>query len=114
MRRTGLRRLLRGLGAYAAVDQVDRTIQLSCIGRIVSLLTLLFILLFGCSYLVIGLLLSRTRLGDLASGALSKTLVIGFVVGLLLCIVAAGLIGSRLRRLIWRALRHRQNRRMMI
>jgi len=114
MRRTGLRRFLRGLGTYAAADHVDHAIQRSCIGRIVSLLTLLFILLFGCSYLLIGLLLSRARLGDVLSGALNKGLAIGFVVGLLLCIIMAGLIGNWLRRLIWRALRRRQNRRMVI
>jgi hypothetical protein len=112
MRRTGLGRYLRGLGSYAAVDQVDHAIQRSCIGRIVSLLTLLFILLFGCSYLLIGLVLSRTRLGDLASDALSKVLVVGFVVGLLLCIIVAGLIGNWLRRLIWSSLRRRHHRRI--
>jgi uncharacterized membrane protein len=112
MRRTRLGRFLRGLGTYAAADQVDHAIHRSCIGRIVSLLTLLFILLFGCSYLLVGLLLSRTHLSDLSSGALSKALVIGFVVGLLLCIIVAGIIGNWLRHLIWRALRRRHHRRM--
>jgi len=102
------------LGPYAAVDQVDHAIQRSCIGRIVSLLTLLFILLFGCSYLLIGLLLARSGLGDLASGSLIKALVIGFVVGLLLCIIVAGLVGNWLRRLIWRALRRRHHGRMRL
>ena len=112
MRRTRLGTYLRRLGTYTAVDQVDHAIQRSCIGRITSLLTLLFILFFGCSYLLVGLLLSRTGLGDLLSGALSKALVVGFVVGLLLCIIVAGLIGNWLRHLVWHALRRRHHRRM--
>ena len=112
MRRTRLGTYLRRLGTYTAVDQVDHAIQHSCIGRIVSLLTLLFILLFGCSYLFAGLLLSRTHLANLLSGALNKALVVGFVVGLFLCIIVAGLIGNSLRHLVWHALRRRHHRRM--
>ncbi len=101
------RRNLRRLGTLAAADEVDRALQRTCIGRIVSMLTLIFIvlcvLIYGGALLALDATGLRERLP--ASGGV---LTAGACVGLFLAIILAGLIGNWLRRLFWQALLRRR------
>jgi len=99
---------LRRLGTLAAVDMVDRTLQRSCIGRIVSMLTLIFIVLCIALYALMWYGLTRAglaeRLPQPIGGALGLSLFGGFFVAIIL----AGLIGNWLRRRIWHLLIRRR------
>jgi len=98
-----LRRDLGRLVATGTAYEVDRALQRSCIGRIVSLLAFLFVI--GC-ILVYGLMaygLYQAGLGE----RLGSVLAVGLFIGLILAVVLAGLIGNWLRRRIWRFLLRR-------
>jgi hypothetical protein len=101
----------KGLGEQVAFAQAGQVLERSCIGRVVSMLTGLFIV--SCIVLYVlgvwwvfaaGL---DQRLGGVAPGGLTVGLLIGFFVAIIL----AGQIGSALRRILWRALLHRMMRR---
>ncbi len=98
----------RQLGTLIAVSEADRALQRSCIGRIVSMLTGLFIVLCIVLYGLMIYVLTKTglaqRLPQPISGALGLSIFAGFVVA----IVLAGLIGNWLRRLFWRTLLRRR------
>jgi Na+/proline symporter len=93
----------------STANQVDRALQKSCIGRIVSMLTFLFILLCIILYGILYFILYKTGLTQiLSSEASTPILVIVFFGSFILAIVLAGLIGNWLRRLIWRSLLRRR------
>lgn len=103
-----IKRNLRRLGTYAAADRADRALRRSCIGRIVSLLTLGFILACVASYGLGGLALHQAGLTDQLPDAFGSAVTVSFFIGLIVCIVIAGLVGNWLRRLVWRALLRRR------
>ncbi len=103
-----IRRKVRKLGGYAAGRQVDRALRRSCIGRIVSLLTLIFILACVAVYGLGALALNRAGLTEYLPEAVGSAATVAFFIGLIGCIVVAGLIGNWLRRLAWRALLRRR------
>jgi len=89
-------------------DEVDRTLQRTCIGRIVSLLTLIFIVLCVLIYGGALLALNATGLLKQLPESVGGVLTAGLCVGFFLAIILAGLIGNWLRRLFWRALLRRR------
>lgn len=103
-----LRRNLGRLGKLTVAQQADRALRRSCIGRVVSWLTFIFVLTCLGSYLAITLVLYQSGLADMLPEASDTVLAVGFFVGLIGSIVAAGLIGNWLRRRIWRLLLRRR------
>jgi len=92
----------------AAANQADRALQRTCIGRIVSLLTLIFIFLCGGGYLLALWGLHAAGVLDQLPGSIRGGLIAGIWLGLLAAIVLAGLIGNWIRRRLWRALLRRR------
>lgn len=103
-------RNLRRVGTLAAVDEADRALQRTCIGRIVSLLTLIFIVLCVILYGGAFLVLNASGIGGQLRQAAGGILTAGLCMGFFLAITLAGLIGNWLRRRIWRALLRRRGR----
>jgi hypothetical protein len=103
-----LKRNLGRLGAQATANHADRALRKSCIGRIVSLLTLFFILACGGMYALTAFALYRSGLGDVFPDAVGSVLAVGFFVGLIGAVVVAGLIGNWLRRRIWQMVLRRR------
>ncbi|HHS96555.1 MAG TPA: hypothetical protein ENK08_01425 [Chloroflexi bacterium] len=98
-----LRENLRRLASKGAVYEADRVLRHSCIGRIVSMLTFLFIVICIVVYGLLVYGLYRIGLAERLGSMLS----VGFFVGLILAVVAAGLVGNWLRNRIWRFLLRR-------
>lgn len=96
------------LGKITAANQADRTLRKSCIGRIVSLLTLIFLLSCGCLYASGGYWLYQGGWADKFPNTAEKIMLIGFIVGFFACIIVAGLIGNWLRKQIWKILLKRR------
>lgn len=98
------RQNLRQLGTIAAASEVDRALQHSCIGRIVGLLTFIFIVLCIVLYALIWYGLIKTGLAEQLPQPIGGALGMSIFVGFFVAIILAGLIGNWLRRLIWRLL----------
>lgn len=105
------RRSLRQVGALAAASEVDRALQRSCIGRIVSMLTLIFIVLCIALYALMWYGLTKTGLAERLPQPIGGALGMSLFVGLFVAIILAGLVGNWLRRRIWRLLLRRAARR---
>ena len=103
-----LQQNLSKLGKMTAANQADRALRKSCLGRVVSLLTWIFLLSCGCLYTGGAWLLYQSGWGNKFPGMTEKVLVVGFIVGFFACILVAGLIGNWLRRRIWKFLRKRR------
>lgn len=103
-----LRRGLRSLGRIAVNDKIDRAIQRSCIGRIVSALTGIFML--GCllSVILLSIIANESGIMDLLPDFVGNILGVLFVFGFIAAIIIAGIIGSLLRKSLWQLLRSRQ------
>jgi len=103
-RRVNVTDATRRLGKVAVARQVDRTLQRSCIGRVVSLVMLLTMV--ACVSLWVGAawLVNQAGLSDAVSGLPEPVLPCAFFGGILLCIVIGGLVGNWLRRLVWRVI----------
>lgn len=101
---------LRRWGTLAAADEMDRAIQRTCMGRIVSLLTLIFIVLCVILYGGAFLALNASGIGEQLRRSAGGVLTAGLCVGFFLAIILAGLIGNWLRRRIWQALLRRRGR----
>ena len=99
-----LGRSLGRLGAFAAANRADRALQRTCIGRIVSMLTLIFIVLFVGLDVVAFYALDRKGLLDTLPQSVRPVLIVGLMMSFIVDIVLAGLIGNWLRRRIWRLL----------
>lgn len=106
-RQRGLRRLI----ALGAASEADYALQRTCIGRIVSLLTLIFIVLCVVLYGLMWYGLTTTGLAERLPQPIGGILGISLFIGLFICIILAGLIGNWLRRRIWSALLRRMSRR---
>ncbi len=102
---------LRQLGAMAAASEVDRALQRSCIGRIVSLLTFIFIVLCIVLYALTWYGLIKTGLAERLPQPIGGAVGLSIFVGFFVAIILAGLIGNWLRRRIWRMLLRRSARR---
>ncbi len=98
-----LRRDVRRLALRGAFYEADRALQRTCIGRIVSLLTLLFILACVVVYGLFAYGLYRIGLAE----RLGSALAVGLFIGLILAVGLAGLVGNWLRRQVWRLLLRR-------
>ena len=92
------------LGALAAANRTDRALERTCIGRIVSLLTLIFIVLCVGLDVVTFYALDRKGLFDTVPQSVRPVLMVGLMMSFVVDIVLAGLIGNWLRRRIWRLL----------
>lgn len=103
-RRTSVAEAARQLGKVAAAEQIDHTLQHSCIGRVVSLVIL--ITMVACVGLWVGAawLVNKAGLGDAVSKLPEPILPCTFFGGIILCIVIGGLVGNWLRRLAWRVI----------
>ncbi|MGQ9600921.1 MAG: hypothetical protein ACUVWZ_16110 [Anaerolineae bacterium] len=103
-RRIGAAGTARWLGRLAAAEQIDRTLERSCIGRIVSLVIL--ITMVACVGLWVGIawLVNKAGLSGAASKLPGPVFPCLFFGGLILCIVIGGLVGNWLRRLAWRVI----------
>ena len=103
-----LRRGLRSLGRVTINDNIDRAIQRSCIGRIVSALT--GILMLSCLLIVIvlSILANQTGVMDMLPDYIGNILGVLFIFGFIAVIIIAGIIGSVLRRALWQFLRSRR------
>ena len=103
-----LRRGLRQFGAEYAADRADDALRRSCIGRIVNMLAGLFIV--GCLliWILLYVLVSQTGLLGRFEGPVETVLGVAMCGTFVFAIVAAGLIGHGLRRLIWRRLLRRR------
>jgi sterol desaturase/sphingolipid hydroxylase (fatty acid hydroxylase superfamily) len=100
---------LNQLGRMSVANQTDRTLQRSCIGRVVSMLTFIFILLCIIFYGILFFVLYKTGLTQVQlPEQVQPFLAIGIACSFILAIVLAGLIGDWLRRIIWRSLLRRQ------
>lgn len=110
MARRDLNSTLRRLGHLAAVDQADRALRRSCIGRIVGALTGLFIAACLAIWTVLFVIVSQMSIVEKLPDVTSSILSIMFIGGLIASIVLAGLIGNLLRRQLWRMLRARRGR----
>jgi hypothetical protein len=103
-----LGRNLRSLGRMSIANDADRVIQRSCIGRVVSLLTGIFII--GCIFLYAVLFYFLYRGGALQTSLAEHYMpyvAAGIFCTFILAIILAGLIGNALRRFFWRLLRQR-------
>lgn len=105
------RRGLRRLGTLAAASEVDRALERSCIGRVVSLLTFIFIVLCIVLYALMWYGLIKTGLAERLPQPIGGALGLSIFVGFFIAIILAGLIGNWLRRRIWRMLLRRAARR---
>ncbi len=103
-----LRRGLGRLGTLVAADQVDWALERTCIGRIVSLLTLFFIVLCVGLYGLMLYGLYRLGLTERLPESVRTVLGLGLFAGFFVAIILAGLIGDWLRRRIWRLLLRRR------
>lgn len=99
-----LGRNLGRLGAFAAANRADRALRRTCIGRIVSLLTLIFIVLCVGLDALMFYALDRMGLLDTLPQSVRPVLTVGLMMSFVVAIVLAGLIGNWLRRRIWRLL----------
>jgi hypothetical protein len=99
-----LGRNLGRLGALAAANRADRALRRTCIGRIVSLLTLIFIVLCVGLDVLTFYALDRRGLLDTLPQSVRPVLIVGLMMSFVVDIVLAGLIGNWLRRRIWRLL----------
>jgi len=99
---------LKRLGMSAVAERADEALRNTCIGRIVNLLTLIFTLFCVGLYGLLAWLLYQTGLMERVSDTLGPICVGGLILGCIVAAVLAGLIGSWLRRLIWRALLRRR------
>ncbi len=102
MSRFNRRRSLRQWGALAAASEADRALERSCIGRIVSLLTFIFIVLCIVLYALMWYGLIRTGLAERLPQPIGGALGLSIFVGFFIAIILAGLVGNWLRRRIWR------------
>ena len=103
-----LRRTLRGLGRMAVNDNIDRAIQRSCIGRIVSALTGIFMLACLLIVILLSFLANESGLMDMLPDFIGNILGAMFVIGFIAAIIIAGIIGGLLRRQLWQLLRSRR------
>lgn len=101
---------LRRLGATAAVGEAERIVERSCIGRIVSMLTLIFIVLCVALYALMWYGLTRTGLAERLPDPIGGALGLSLFAGLFIAIILAGLVGNWLRRRLWRMLLRRAGR----
>ncbi len=100
-----MRNPFRRLVGFTSTDRVDSALQRSCIGRIVSAITL--IVMFICIGLWVGvfLLLQNTGIGQaIPADVIGPVLGITFCGGFIFAIIIGGLIGNALRRIFWRML----------
>lgn len=102
---------LREVGRMAAVSEIDRALERSCIGRIVGMFTLIFIVLCIALYALMWYGLTKTGMAERLPQPIGASLGMSIFVGLIVAIVLAGLIGNWLRRRIWRLLLARAARR---
>ncbi len=102
---------LQDLGTAAATVGVGRAVERSCIGRIVSMLTFIFIVLCVALYGLMWYGLTRSGLAERLPQPIGGALGMSLFVGLFVAIILAGLVGNWLRRRLWSALLRRRARR---
>jgi hypothetical protein len=103
-----LGRNLRKLGRMSISNDADRALQRSCIGRVISMLTFIFIMVCIILY---GVLFYFLYQGGVLQTPLAEKympyLAAGVFCSFILVIILAGLIGNALRRFFWNILLRR-------
>ena len=103
---------LRKLHELATDHKIDTaTLQRSCIGRLVSMVT--FLVVITCLGLWIAaffLLKGSNAVNSIPGDILTKVLCVVFFGGLITAVVLGSLVGNSLRRTFWRILLHRNQR----
>ncbi len=102
---------LKDLGKAAATVGVGQVVERSCVGRIVSMLTFIFIVLCVALYGLMWYGLTRSGLLEQLPQPIGGALGMSLFVGLFIAIILAGLVGNWLRRRLWNALLRRSARR---
>ncbi len=98
-------RHLRRLASFGVASEAERALYRTCIGRVVSMLTFIFIVLCVALYGLMWYGLTTTGLAERLPQPIGGLLGMSLFVGLFICIILAGLIGNWLRNRIWRASR---------
>ncbi len=101
-------RILRNMIGLAVVDQADRALRRTCMGRIVSMMVLLSLFFCGCSYIALTVLFYRSGIGKRLPETCNSALAMLFCLGFLAALVFSGLVGNWLRGRFWRTLRRRR------
>ncbi len=99
--------ILHRLVSFGVASEAERVLYRTCIGRIISMLTFIFIVLCIVLYGLMWYGLTTTGLAERLPQSVGGVLGISLFVGLFVCIILAGLIGNWLRNRIWRALLRR-------
>ncbi len=103
-----MKKFLRSLGAPPDLEQLDPGLKRSCLGRLASSLTFLFIILaLGLWLTFFVLYRDALQSGTQESVLLDNATCILFFGGLTLAVVIASLGGNMLRRALWRLLLRR-------
>lgn len=102
---------LQDLGTAAATVGVGQAVERSCIGRIVGMLTFIFIVLYVALYGLMWYGLTRSGIAKQLPQPIGGALGMSLFVGLFVAIILAGLVGNWLRRRLWHALLRRSARR---
>lgn len=102
---------LRRLVSFGVASEAERALYRTCIGRIVSALTFIFIVLCIVLYGLMWYGLTTIGLAERLPQPIGGMLGISLFIGLFVCIILAGLIGNWLRNRIWHALLRRAARR---
>ena len=92
----------------AGAQGVDSAVQGACLGRVVSFLTCLCMVVFLGLFGLLMYALYASGIGKRLAGVADNLLVVLFIAGFLFAIIAAGLIGNRLRRFLWSILLRRR------
>jgi hypothetical protein len=104
-----MRKFLRSSGVMPDFEQIDPQLKHSCLGRLASSFTFLFIILALGVWLTLFVLYRDSLPADSDQGILSNNLTcIFFFGGLTLAIIVGNLGGNMLRRALWRLLLRRK------